>query len=122
MPVTLVLRFAKNSPLTAKNDPAQRDFATDGNTLTWQFSDPWALLSFIAQQRVADTTVRASAGGSLLKFEFPLETSNTADAALVSKYPRGRVFVRVRLAPGGKKIPLAWPSNFPTHAPIWSES
>ena len=122
MPVTLVLRFAKNSPLVAKNDPAQRNFATDGQTLTWQFSDPWALISFVSAQRVADTTVRASAGASLLKFEFPLETTNAADAALVSKYPRGRVFVRVRMTPGGKKIPLAWPSSFPTHAPTWSAS
>ncbi|MGN6315565.1 type VI secretion system protein [Trinickia sp.] len=120
MPVTLVLRFAKNSPLVAKNDPAQRNFATDGQTLTWQFSDPWALISFVSTQRVADTTVRASAGASLLKFEFPLETTNTADAALVSKYPRGRVFVRVRMMPGGKKVPLAWPNSFPTHAPNWS--
>ncbi|MGN6230850.1 MAG: type VI secretion protein IcmF/TssM N-terminal domain-containing protein [Trinickia sp.] len=120
MPVTLVLRFAKNSPLAAKNDPAQRNFTTDGTTLTWQFADPWALISFVSEQRVADTTVRASAASSLLKFEFPLETSNTADAALVSKYPRGRVFVRVRLSPGGKKIPLAWPNSFPTHAPTWS--
>lgn len=122
MPVTLVLRFAKNSPLVAKNDPAQRNFATDGQTLTWQFSDPWALISFVSAQRVADTTVRASAGASLLKFEFPLETTNKADAALVTKYPRGRVFVRVRMTPGGKKIPLAWPSSFPTHAPTWSAS
>lgn len=122
MPVTLVLRFAKNSPLSAKNDPAQRNFTTDGETLTWQFSDPWALLSFISEQRVADTTVRASAGASLLKFEFPLATSNAADTALVAKYPRGRVYLRVRLTPGGKKIPLAWPSSFPTHAPNWSTS
>lgn len=122
MPVTLVLRFAKNSPLVAKNDPAQRNFATDGQTLTWQFTDPWALLSFVSAQRVADTTVRASAGASLLRFEFPLETTNPADAALVSKFPRGRVFVRVRMTPGGKKIPLTWPSSFPTHAPTWSAS
>ncbi len=125
MPVTLVLRFAKNSPLVAKNDPAQRNFATDGQALTWQFTDPWALISFISEQRVADTTARASASAPLLKFEFPLETANVgnaADAALVSKYPRGRVFVRVRLTPGGKKIPLAWPSSFPIHAPNWSTS
>ncbi|TAM54345.1 MAG: type VI secretion protein IcmF [Paraburkholderia sp.] len=122
MPVTLLLRFAKNSPLVAKNDPAQRNFATDGQTLTWQFTDPWALLSFVSAQRVADTTVRASAGASLLRFEFPLETTIPADAALVSKFPRGRVFVRVRMTPGGKKIPLAWPSSFPTHAPTWSAS
>ncbi|WP_116135480.1 type VI secretion system protein [Trinickia diaoshuihuensis] len=122
MPVSLVLRFAKNSPLTAKNDPAQRNFTTDGETLTWQFSDPWALLSFISEQRVADTTVRSSASASLLKFEFPLATSNAADTALVAKYPRGRVFLRVRLTPGGKKIPLAWPNSFPAHAPNWSTS
>ena len=90
--------------------------------MTWQFSDPWALLSFISEQRVSDTTVRASTGASLLKFEFPLATSHAADTALVAKYPRGRVYLRVRLTPGGKKIPLAWPSGFPTHAPIWSTS
>ena len=122
MPVTLVLRFAKNSPLVAKNDPAQRNFTTDGQTLTWQFADPWALISFVSTQRVADTTVRASAGASLLKFEFPLETAKPTDASLVSKDPRGRVFVRVRMTPGGKKVPLAWPASFPTHAPNWSSS
>lgn len=120
MPVSLVLRFAKNSPLTAKNDPAQRNFSTDGQTLTWQFADPWALISFINEQRAADTTVRASATAPLLKFEFPLDTVSAADTALVSKHARGRVFVRVRLMPSGKKIPLSWPGSFPTHAPTWS--
>ncbi|WP_206956190.1 type VI secretion system protein [Trinickia acidisoli] len=120
MPVSLVLRFAKNSPLAAKNDPAQRSYSTDGHTLTWQFADPWALITFISEQRVADTTVRAGTGTSLLRFEFPLDTATVADAALVSKHPLGRVYMRVRLTPGGKKIPLSWPTSFPTHAPNWS--
>ncbi|WP_233805325.1 type VI secretion system protein [Paraburkholderia sp. HP33-1] len=120
MPVTLVLRFAKDSPLTALDDPAQRAFSSDGRTLTWQFADPWALFSFISQQRVADTLARERGAGPLLKFDFPLGTVNPADLALLPKQERGQVFVRLTLSAPGSKTPLPWPGSFPTSAPEWN--
>ncbi|TKC87728.1 type VI secretion protein IcmF [Trinickia terrae] len=120
MPVTLVLRFAKDSPVTALNDPGQRAFSTDGRTLTWQFADPWSLFSFVSQQRVADASARERAPGPLLKFDFPLGTVNAADLALLPKQAHGQVFVRLTLSAPGSKTPLPWPGSFPTSAPEWN--
>jgi type VI secretion system protein ImpL len=119
-PVTLVLRFAKDSPLTALNDPQQHALSTDGRTLTWQFADPWALISFIARQRVPDSSLRGDSAAQLLRFEFPLGTASPADLGLLPKQARGRVFLRVALMPAGKKIPLPWPGSFPARAPDWT--
>jgi type VI secretion system protein ImpL len=119
-PVSLVVHFAKDSPLAAGADAQQRAFTTDGRALTWQFSDPWALISFINHQRVADAGPRGDRASQLLRFEFPLSTTNPADLALLPKQARGRLYVRVTLMPAGKKTPLAWPANFPVRAPDWS--
>jgi type VI secretion system protein ImpL len=120
MPVSLSLRFAKDSPLQAASDPQQRAYSTDGRTLTWQFSDPWALMSFIARQRMADVGARGGNTSQLLKFEFPLGVVNVADEALLPKQARGQVFVRLVLSPTGKKTALPWPASFPTRAPEWT--
>jgi type VI secretion system protein ImpL len=122
MPVSLTLRFAKDSPLDAAVDPQQRAYSTDGRTLTWTFSDPWALLSFVGRQRVADAGVRTGNTSQLLKFEFPLGVVSVADEALLPKQSRGQVFVRLVLSPAGKKTALPWPGSFPTRAPDWSAS
>lgn len=119
-PVTLVLRFAKDSPLAGVADPQQRAYSTDGRTLTWQFTDPWALLTFINRQRVADGNGRGDRAGQLLRFEFPLGTVNPADLPALPKQAHGRVYVRLSLMPAGKKTPLPWPGSFPVRAPEWS--
>jgi len=118
-PVTLVLRLAKDAPYDAASDPQQGALSTDGDTLTWQFSDPWALITFIARQRVPDTSLRADGAAQLLKFEFPLG-AKPVDLSSVPKTLRARVFLRVSLSPAGKKTPLPWPGNFPARAPEWS--
>jgi type VI secretion system protein ImpL len=119
-PVSLTLRFAKDSPLAAAADPQQQAYTTDGRTLTWQFSDPWALISFINHQRVADTAPRGDHAAQLLRFEYPLGTANPADLSFLPKQARGRVYVRMTLMPAGKKTPLPWPGTFPARAPEWS--
>ncbi|MFC0401966.1 type VI secretion system protein [Paraburkholderia rhizosphaerae] len=120
MPVTLTLRFAKDSPLTALADPRQRAFSTDGRVLTWQFSDPWALITFIGAERVPDTGPRADSSALLLKLDFPLGTASPADVGLLPAQAHGRAFVRVTLTPAGKKNPLPWPGSFPARAPDWT--
>ncbi|MDE1180923.1 hypothetical protein [Paraburkholderia sp.] len=120
MPVSLTLRFAKDSPLDASADPQQRAYSTDGRTLTWQFSDPWALISFVSRQRVADAGARPGGTSQLLKFDFPLGVVNVADEALLPRQSRGQVFLRLVLSPAGKKTALAWPGSFPSRAPDWT--
>jgi type VI secretion system protein ImpL len=119
-PVTLVLRFAKDSPLAAASDPQQRALSTDGHTLTWQFADPWALLSFIGRQRVPDASLRGNSASQLLGFDFPIGMASPADLALLPKQTRGSVFLRLTLTPAGKKTPLPWPGSFPARAPNWT--
>ncbi|MBB5508010.1 type VI secretion system protein [Paraburkholderia atlantica] len=119
-PVSLVLRFAKDSPLAAAEDAQQRAYSTDGRTLTWQFSDPWALITFINRQRAADASGRGERASQLLKIEFPLGTANPADLSLLPKQAHGRVYLRIALMPAGKKTPLPWPGSFPVRAPEWS--
>lgn len=122
MPVSLTLRFAKDSPLDATADPQQRAYSTDGRTLAWTFADPWALLSFVSRQRIPDASARTGNTAQLLKFEFPLGVVNVADEALLPKQSRGQVFVRLVLSPTGKKTALPWPGSFPTRAPDWNAS
>lgn len=119
-PVSLVLRFAKDSPLTAVNDTQQRSFTTDGRTLAWQFNDPWALITFIARQRVPDPGLSGAGTTQLLKFDFPLGVANAADLAALPKEARARVYLRMTLTPAGKKTPLPWPGGFPARAPDWT--
>ncbi|MDR5815338.1 MULTISPECIES: type VI secretion protein IcmF/TssM N-terminal domain-containing protein [unclassified Caballeronia] len=119
-PVVLTVHFAKDSPLAAAADPQQRGYSTDGRTLTWQFNDPWALISFVNRERVADAGPRGDRMSQLLRLEFPLSTANPADLSLLPKQARGRLFMRVTLMPAGKKTPLPWPGSFPVRAPEWS--
>ncbi|OXJ22610.1 type VI secretion protein IcmF [Burkholderia sp. HI2714] len=118
--VSLVLRFAKDSPLAAAADAQQPAYSTDGRTVTWQFSDPWALITFINRQRVADASGSGERTSQLLKIEFPLSTENPTDLSLLPKQAYGRVYVRIALMPAGKKTPLLWPSSFPVRTPEWS--
>ncbi|PLZ00093.1 type VI secretion protein IcmF [Burkholderia sp. WAC0059] len=116
--VSLVLRLAKNSPIVARGDPQQREYTTDGRTLTWRFADPWALISFISRHRIADPDIPLGGRSQLLAFEFPVGQAGEAASARPPLY--ARVFVRITVMPAGSKIPLRWPPRFPSHAPDWS--
>ncbi|MFJ4293255.1 type VI secretion protein IcmF/TssM N-terminal domain-containing protein [Cupriavidus sp. NPDC089707] len=118
-PVTLTLRFAKDSPMLALPDAEQRTLSTDGKTMTWRFADPWSLLSFIARHRIAEPGGRADQTAQLLRFDFPL-ASTAPDLTPASRPARGRVFLRLVLTATGKKLPLPWPPSFPTRAPEWT--
>ncbi|AQV98967.1 type VI secretion protein IcmF [Cupriavidus necator] len=118
-PVTLTLRFAKDSPLLALPDAEQRTLSTDGKSLTWRFADPWSLLSFIARHRIVEPGGRADNTAQLLRFDFPLGSAGT-DLTAAPRPARGRVFLRLVLTASGKKMPLPWPQSFPTRAPEWT--
>ncbi|EON20028.1 IcmF-like protein [Cupriavidus sp. GA3-3] len=118
-PVTLTLRFAKDSPMVALPDAEQRALAADGKTMTWRFADPWSLLSFIARHRIADPGGRADSTAQLLRFDFPLGSA-APDFTAAPRPVRGRVFLRLVLTAAGRKMPLPWPQSFPTRAPEWT--
>lgn len=117
-PVALTLRFAKDSPLVAMADPRQPALTTDGRNLTWQFDDPWALISLMQRHQAPDNGPRGA--GQLLRFDFPLGVANVSKLAQVPDLDVGRVFLRVAMMPAGKKNPLPWPGSFPARAPEWS--
>jgi type VI secretion system protein ImpL len=120
MPVALVLRIAKDSPLVARADPQQHALLTDGQTVSFRFADPWALFTLAQRQREADTVQRPDGRSQLLKFEFPLVAQSAGDTAQSPAGGRARVFLRVAASPAGKKTALIWPAAFPMRAPEWN--
>ncbi len=120
MPVALVLRIAKDSPLVARADPQQHALITDGQTVSFRFADPWALFTLAQRQREGDPAQRPDGRSQLLKFEFPLVAQSAGDAAQAPDGGRARVFLRVAASPAGKKNALIWPTAFPTRAPEWN--
>ena len=119
-PIALVLRIAKDSPLVARADPQQPLLETDGQVITYRFSDPWALFTLLQRHRDVESSARQEGRSALLKFEFPLVAQNPGDAAMAPAGGRARVFMRLTVTPAGKKTPLAWPVSFPVRAPEWS--
>ncbi|MGI4859086.1 MAG: type VI secretion protein IcmF/TssM N-terminal domain-containing protein [Janthinobacterium lividum] len=133
MPVVLTLRLAKNAPDSAIDDASQADYATDGRTVSFRFSDPWALLTFIARHHVPQADAADARRTIVLKFSFPLTgaaaaapassaASRTASSAARAARPaqaQATVFIRLVLAPAGKKSSLPWPGLFPTRSAEW---
>lgn len=120
MPVALVLRIAKDSPLVARADAQQPALLTDGQTVSYRFTDPWALLTLAQRQREAESSQRPDSRSQLLRFEFPLVAQSAGDAAQAPSGGRARVYLRIAASPAGKKTPLPWPSAFPARAPEWN--
>ncbi|HEX7866502.1 MAG TPA: type VI secretion system protein [Variovorax sp.] len=120
MPVALVLRIAKDSPLMARADPQQHALITDGQTVSFRFADPWALFTLAQRQREGDPAQRPDGRSQLLKFEFPLVAQSAGDAAQAPDGGRARVFLRIAASPAGKKTALIWPAAFPARAPEWN--
>ncbi|WP_395320898.1 type VI secretion system protein [Variovorax sp. UC74_104] len=120
MPVALVLRIAKDSPLMARADPQQHALITDGQTVSFRFADPWALFTLAQRQREGDPAQRPDGRSQLLKFEFPLVAQSAGDAAQAPNGGRARVFLRIAASPAGKKNALIWPTAFPARAPEWN--
>lgn len=117
--LSLSLRVAKDSPLAPKPDARQTDMSVDDRTVTYRFTDPWALFSFITSHREPDRAARTDVRTQLLRFEFPM-TGPVEEGKPGTQESLARVFIRLGLSPVGKKTLLAWPSTFPAKAPEWS--
>ena len=121
MPVALVLRLAKDSPVVARGDVQQPALSIDGQTISFRYSDPWALFTLVQRQKAAETSQRQDGRTQLLKFDFPLGAVVAGDAAKVPDGGVARVFIRLALTPAGKKTPLLWPASLPVSAPEWNQ-
>jgi len=119
-PVVLTLRLPKDSPLSAALDPQQPAMYADGKTVTFRYTDPWALITMIQRQREPDAGLRADGRSQLLRLEFPLVGATPDEARTLGLDMRSRVYMRLTLSPVGKKSPLAWPGGFPVRAPEWN--
>ena len=115
-PIVLTLRLAKDSPVYATLDPQQPHMSTDGRSISYRFSDTWALLRLIQRQRDFDSAGRSDGRAQLLRFEFPVVASGDA-AKGAPQVTRARVFLRLTVTPVGKRTALAWPVAFPIRAP-----
>ena len=118
-PVTLTLRLAKDSPMTAVFDPQQPNMSTDGKSVVLRFADTWSLLRMIQRQREPDAPSRPDARSQLLRIEFPVSFAPDTPRGTPTE-GRARVFLRMGLSPVGKRTTVFWPGGFPTRAPEFS--
>ena len=118
-PITLTLRLAKDSPVSAGADATQPQMVADGKSVTYRFADAWALVRMIQRQREPDAAGRADGRSQLLRLEFPL-ILNADNPRAVPQEVRARVYLRLALSPVGKRTPVFWPGVFPTRAPEFS--
>lgn len=116
LPLTLTLRLAKDGPAIPRSDSRQPALRVEDRSVTLRYADPWALMSLLATQRVADPAARADDRSQLLKVEFPLLLVSAARGQDWGE-SRARVYLRLRISQAGKRSPLAWPGPFPTRAP-----
>lgn len=123
MPVRLFVRFARNAPSLPAPDPLGR-YRVDGHMATWEATDPWALLSLLAQLspdrgRLAELPDRRS---HTLELNLDLQRNPEA-ASGASAGTQARLFLRLGLTAlvrkAGKpdeKSPVTLP-QFPAAAP-----
>jgi type VI secretion system protein ImpL len=116
MPVTLTLRLAKDILGNALPDPQQAAMTVDGKTVTYRFTDTWALLRMLQRQREPDPTGRGDLRTQMLRMEFPMGTGSELGKG-AQPDTRAKVFLKLTLFPVGKRTPMVWPVSFPVRAP-----
>jgi type VI secretion system protein ImpL len=106
--------------VTPKPDPAQPWLSVDEKSISYRFTDSWALYSFIVRHRDMEPAgSRGDARSQLLRFEFPI--AKAADVPNIRPTEsQARVFLRLTVSPPGKRVALPWPGPFPIKAPGWS--
>ncbi|MBV8467843.1 MAG: hypothetical protein JO218_18025, partial [Burkholderiales bacterium] len=119
LPVTLTLRLAKDAPLVPVADSKQPAMRVEGKSVSFQSTDPWALLSFVQHYRDAEANGRGDGRSQVLRFEFPIQTVGNDGRALPGQTASlARVYVKLSVQAPGKHANLTWPS-FPYKAPNW---
>jgi type VI secretion system protein ImpL len=117
--ISLALRLAKDAPIEPLADAHQTAMRVDGKSVIYNFTDPWALLTFIEHHRDAEANSHGDGRSQTLRLEFPTHAVGADGKILPAQATAtARVFIRLSLKPAGKHTSLVWPS-FPNKAPAW---
>lgn len=110
-PISMVLRWAKNSVQGPGTDPARPEMRISDGAARWQYDDPWALLHLLADHAapLSDLAERDARAPVVLRFVVPTRDAAGAPAGDTVAYARLAVSVH------GKPERLAAPA-FPTNA------
>ncbi len=118
-PVTLTLHWASNSPLVPLLRSASSNVDLSGQSLTYHFTDNWALLAMMVQHRTpaGDFATMADPSPFTLVFQ-TAEDTNKAPASTggTDQSDRARVFLRLAVMPAGQQQSLSG-DDFPEVAP-----
>ena len=123
-PVSLTLRWAKNSPFVPTNIPAatnQQSMRVNGDSVFWTFKGGWSLVRLIQTLTAFDGS-NSTGEGSVpdQPFVLTLNVPETASAAAgklqTQTITSARVFVRLLISPPGAKETVTT-DNFPSLAP-----
>jgi type VI secretion system protein ImpL len=116
------LRFAKDSPDIPVAGAAGPDARVDGRTVSYEYRDPWALLTLLRMHANSNADYGVSAGGSPGTLRFAIPTTADASRAKLQSAPQVqgqvRVFMRLTAQITGAKEPheVMFP-DFPEAAP-----
>jgi type VI secretion system protein ImpL len=121
-PVVLSLRWAKNASFVpakaAPSDLANGALRSDGETVTWRFTDAWSLLRAMRMLGPAEDAGFFQLGEPFtLGLNIPeVPASTTAANMQPQAVAAARVYLRLRITPPGGKDPITT-EQFPTAAP-----
>lgn len=118
-PVSLTLRWAKDSPALPVLGKDQPDVRVNGREATFVYTDAWSLISLLARHHAPVAEFPSLVDPHPFTLAFALDTmedlSTTSNKA-VAVLKATKVFVQLSIMPPGKKDGLA-PSPFPAKAP-----
>ncbi len=119
-PVSLTLRWAKNSPTTPYLSRAKAGVDLSDRTLTFNFNDNWALLNMLATHRAPLTEFDELQDPNPFTLMFqsdeaPVGPQNSSKSSMPDA--RARVFLGITLHAPGQQAELRT-ANFPVKAPL----
>jgi type VI secretion system protein ImpL len=124
-PVSLTLRWAKDSPFVPANIPSAPGSSSplfNGDSVSWTFKDGWSLIRFVQAFTAYDGLNSMSPGAAdsqpfVLGFNIPEVADSAASAKLQSQtITSARVFIRLLISSPGAKETIT-EAGFPALAP-----
>jgi type VI secretion system protein ImpL len=124
-PVSLTLRWAKDSPFVPANIPSSTSSPSpqiSGDSVSWTFKDAWSLIRFVQTFSSFDGLNSISLGSAagqpfVLGFNIPEVAASAISAKLQNQtITSARVFIRLLISPPGGKETIT-EAGFPALAP-----
>jgi len=83
------------------------DVSVDGRTVTFNYEDPWALLSLISANTVREVERRGlmDSTPNVLKVELPLALNSESQAAGGHSFDTARVYMQLSIRPLDQTLP-----------------